>query len=83
MSEGRCREVGPDPFYPAANSGTGVYTDAVLVCEQCPVRKECLAFALDNMNDDAEAGVYGIGMWGCWGGTTPNERFAMLDRRAA
>jgi WhiB family transcriptional regulator, redox-sensing transcriptional regulator len=39
-------------------------------CAQCPVRPECLQFALDTHN-----------YHGVWGGTTPAERKRERDRR--
>ncbi|HIT74915.1 MAG TPA: WhiB family transcriptional regulator [Candidatus Avipropionibacterium avicola] len=38
-------------------------------CEDCPVRAECLADALDNRIE-----------WGIWGGMTERERRALLRR---
>jgi WhiB family redox-sensing transcriptional regulator len=43
-------------------------TDAAKdVCSRCPVRAECLAFALANGEE-----------FGVWGGMDPDERFALL-----
>ena len=41
-----------------------------VLCEGCPVRRECLAEALDNNME-----------WGVWGGMTERERRALLRRR--
>jgi WhiB family redox-sensing transcriptional regulator len=41
-----------------------------VLCEDCPVRRECLAEALDNNME-----------WGVWGGMTERERRALLRRR--
>ncbi len=43
---------------------------ARVVCEQCPVRLDCLADALDNRVE-----------FGVWGGMTERERRALLRRR--
>lgn len=40
------------------------------ICGGCPVKKECLAEALDNQIN-----------WGIWGGMTERERRALLRRR--
>lgn len=45
---------------------------AKAVCNQCPVRSECLEYALDARE------AYGI-----WGGMTELERRALLRRRAS
>lgn len=41
-----------------------------ILCDDCPVRRECLAEALDNELE-----------WGVWGGLTERERRALLRRR--
>lgn len=43
---------------------------ARVVCNGCPVRKECLAEALDNRIE-----------WGVWGGMTERERRQLLRQR--
>ena len=63
-----CRDHDPELFFP---EGTGVpaqrQTDeAKLVCKPCPVRAQCLGFALRQ----------GEG-FGVWGGTNVAERRAM------
>lgn len=75
---GACATADPDLFFPA---GHGIKTDkqthtAIQICAGCPVRRQCLEFAV-NMGE-----LYGI-----WGGTTPEERMrehrAELARRRA
>ncbi len=60
-----CRDVDPEQFFPAADSGP-LYDEQVAeakaVCAGCPVRAECLAFALSVLSD------------GIAGGLTPDER---------
>ena len=41
-----------------------------VLCDNCPVRRECLAEALDDRIE-----------WGVWGGMTERERRALLRRR--
>lgn len=41
---------------------------AKIICETCPVIKQCLAYALDNHEEE-----------GVWGGTTPEERKALKE----
>ena len=63
---GRCRGMldprfmVDDPDLKAADP----YVQAT--CIRCPVNADCLAFALENEEDEGEAGV--------WGGTTPYQR---------
>lgn len=56
-----CRGAGTRDFF---SSGTD---QALAVCTGCPVRTDCLAFALADQN------VVGV-----WGGTSTKERKAML-----
>lgn len=67
MSEGLCAQTDPEAFFPEkGKSGR----DAKAVCQLCPVRVECLVYALDH---DERYGV--------WGGTNPRQRDAMRGRR--
>lgn len=60
-----CAGSEPELFFPA----TGVTPRAALrTCGECPVRRPCLAYALD----------LGTTLEGVWGGTTANQRRAML-----
>ncbi|WP_030741425.1 WhiB family transcriptional regulator [Streptomyces sp. NRRL S-31] len=67
-----CRQEDPDLFFPIGTTGPAqVQTEqAKAVCGRCPVREQCLDWALDT---DQSIGV--------WGGTTELERRA-LRRRA-
>lgn len=68
-----CRGLDPELFYPVGSSGPAVeQVDAAkAVCAGCPVRTECLDWALRT----GEA-------HGVWGGTTPEERrFLRRDQR--
>ena len=57
----------PDPeiFFPAGTTGgaAGQIVAAKAVCAQCPVRTQCLEFALTSRQD-----------FGVWGGLTEEER---------
>jgi WhiB family redox-sensing transcriptional regulator len=71
--EAGCRWVDPDLFFPISASGRGgeQADRARAVCARCPVRSECLDFALRTRQ-----------MHGVWGGTTAEERY-LLVRQAA
>lgn len=63
---GLCRRADPTWFFPPSyHNNTPLVRAAKNVCSACPVRDECLAYALDN----PELTVDGI-----WGGLTPRER---------
>ncbi|MEU9090601.1 WhiB family transcriptional regulator [Streptomyces sp. NPDC087901] len=66
-----CRDEDPDLFFPIGSTGPAVVQteDAKAVCRGCPVREECLRWALDNGQD---AGV--------WGGLDEAERRALKRR---
>lgn len=55
-----CAEVGGDMFFPETNQSTRAQK---VVCESCPVRAECLQWAL--VNDER---------FGVWGGLSATER---------
>jgi WhiB family transcriptional regulator, redox-sensing transcriptional regulator len=69
---GACLAADPDLFFPvsvgaAAESET---TRALRICDGCPVKRQCLDFAMRT----GEAS-------GIWGGTTPEERVRVLRAR--
>jgi len=67
-----CRDSAPDLFFPIG--ATGLALDQIEaardVCTRCPVRRECLDFALET---NQEAGI--------WGGTTEDERRVLRRQR--
>lgn len=72
-----CRHEDPELFFPEGTAGPArsQVVRARQVCEPCPVRMQCLAFALE----------HSLG-YGVWGGTTPEERRSIryvLVRRQA
>lgn len=68
-----CREIGPEMFYATAATRTGNdYGRAKAICAACPVKAECLDFALETH------AVEGI-----WGGMNEDERYAERKRRSA
>jgi WhiB family redox-sensing transcriptional regulator len=60
-----CRDSDPDVFFPIGSTGPALeqIETARRICAACPVRDECLEFALAT---NQEAGI--------WGGTTEEER---------
>lgn len=57
-------------FFPETTVGvssSGIYNDAIKVCELCPVAKKCLAYAMEIETND-------VRRYGVWGGKTPRER---------
>jgi WhiB family transcriptional regulator, redox-sensing transcriptional regulator len=70
-ADGACRTADPDLFFPVAVGAVAnrQIAKALRICGGCPVRQQCLDFAL---RAPEPAGV--------WGGTTPEQR--ARDRRA-
>lgn len=64
---GLCAEIDPELFYP--ERGCSV-REPISVCLACPVRAECLAWALET--DER---------WGVWGGTSEQQRAKMRRER--
>jgi len=60
-----CQFEDPELFFPVSEIGPGARQVALAkaVCARCPVKADCLRFALDNGLDH-----------GIFGGTTPEER---------
>ena len=71
-SDSACRDTDPDLFFPVGTTGQALVQieRAREVCNQCPVKRDCLEFALETNQDS-----------GIWGGTSEEERRAI--RRAA
>ena len=67
-----CRDTDPDLFFPVGTTGQALVQieRAREVCNQCPVKRDCLEFALETNQDS-----------GIWGGASEEERRAI--RRAA
>jgi WhiB family transcriptional regulator, redox-sensing transcriptional regulator len=63
-----CRNLDPDLFFPIGTTGPSVsqIAEAKQVCLTCPVRNQCLNWAVSHYQD------YGI-----WGGMTELERQAL------
>jgi WhiB family transcriptional regulator, redox-sensing transcriptional regulator len=70
---GACLSADPDLFFPIAGGAPSAaqQAKALRICDRCPVRQECLDFAMQ-MGE----------MQGIWGGTTPDERIRTRRRRS-
>jgi WhiB family transcriptional regulator, redox-sensing transcriptional regulator len=68
-----CRDEDPELFFPLSDVGPGARqaAEAKAVCARCPVREQCLRYALENGLDH-----------GVFGGTTERERRALTRRPA-
>lgn len=69
MDQAVCAQVGSEIFFPVA--GANPY-EAKQVCRNCPVKAECLDYALN------QGMVHGV-----WGGLTEAERRRIKTRRVA
>jgi WhiB family redox-sensing transcriptional regulator len=71
-ARGACQRTDPELFFPVTVTGpaAGQVARAKAVCRGCPVRDQCLEFALDSGQ------VFGV-----WGGTTGEERRLIRRRR--
>lgn len=71
-ARGACRHSDPELFFPLTSAGpaAGQVTSAKAVCARCPVRSECLDFALESGQDS-----------GVWGGTSEDERRLIRRQR--
>jgi WhiB family redox-sensing transcriptional regulator len=72
IERARCRDEDPDLFFPIGSTGPALsqLARAKAVCLGCPVRVECLEWALETGQD---AGV--------WGGLSEDERRALRRAR--
>jgi WhiB family transcriptional regulator, redox-sensing transcriptional regulator len=68
-----CQHADPDLFFPVSGRGAAraQIGDAKAVCARCPVRSDCLHYAL------AAGPVQGV-----WGGTSEEERRLLRQRQA-
>lgn len=66
LSLAACREADAFIFFPGPDGDTSA---ALRICSTCPVREECLAYALEARE-----------RYGIWGGTTERERRRLLRR---
>ncbi len=67
MAQGNCADKPPTAFFPS--DGVGV-EKARKICADCPVKGECLEYALRNRIDH-----------GVWGGTSERQRRRILKQR--
>jgi len=67
FDDAACRGIDLDVFFPVSDAKAG---EAKAVCATCPVREECLEFALNTRPAD-----------GVWGGLTAIERHRLIRRR--
>jgi WhiB family redox-sensing transcriptional regulator len=72
QSRAACRDEDPELFFPVSDVGPGARqaAQAKAVCARCPVRSDCLSYALDNGLDH-----------GVFGGTTERERRELTRRQ--
>lgn len=68
QTQGLCRGVNPDLFFPERGAST---REAKEVCKGCPVRPECLEYALKTGQK-----------FGIWGGLSERERRRIRRQRA-
>lgn len=67
MALGTCRNHAPEVFFPSDGVGVEI---AKRICADCPVRSECLEYALENRIDH-----------GVWGATSERQRRRILKAR--
>ena len=65
--EAACRDSDTNLFFPDSDNDAG---PALAICASCPVRDECLEFALSTNQPD-----------GVWGGATETQRRRLRRRR--
>jgi WhiB family transcriptional regulator, redox-sensing transcriptional regulator len=71
-----CAQADPDTWFPETSRGD-LAAIATRICGYCPVRTQCLDYALAGA--DTWAGI----ATGIWGGTTPRERGHLRRHRKA
>jgi WhiB family redox-sensing transcriptional regulator len=71
-----CAQADPDAWFPEKGQHAPAKT-AIGICQACPVRTQCLDYALSG------ADTWGGIAAGIWGGTTPQERARLRQQRKA
>ncbi len=69
-----CAQADPDAWFPG-NGQRALAATATRICGHCPVRPQCLDYALSGADT-----WHGIST-GIWGGTTPRERSRLRQAR--
>jgi WhiB family transcriptional regulator, redox-sensing transcriptional regulator len=69
MLRARCRDLPPAVFFPSDGAGVDV---ARRYCAECPVKVQCLEYALEHRIDH-----------GVWGGASERERHRIARNRRA
>jgi WhiB family redox-sensing transcriptional regulator len=74
QAAGACVSADPEIFFPVSAGGASArqIEQARRVCARCPVRRECLDWAMSSGE-----------MHGIWGGTTPEDRTRVRRKEAA
>jgi hypothetical protein len=72
IRDASCVSTDPDEWYPGAGNGAG-YLRAI--CDDCPVRTECLAYVMEHEPNSARYGI--------WAGLNPKERRALYRKQRA
>jgi WhiB family transcriptional regulator, redox-sensing transcriptional regulator len=70
---GACRGSDPELFFPITQSGPAIsqIAKARAICARCPVRAQCLEFAMDSGQD-----------FGVWGGMSEGERRTLRRKQS-
>ena len=72
QADGACRPFPMSLFFPEKNCDPAVIKHALQICGGCPVRTECLRYAIENKIDH-----------GIWGGSTAQARINMRRAKPA
>jgi WhiB family transcriptional regulator, redox-sensing transcriptional regulator len=67
-----CQSADPELFFPIASTGSGQHDviRAKAICAGCPIRRQCLDYAIDSHQ------AHGV-----WGGASEEERQQIAARR--
>lgn len=80
MEDGLCRQTDPDVFFPDPENQYRSSKEAKKICQRCPVREECLEYAVTAKIVSVHG--YDLGyVTGVWGGTTNKQRAKIRTER--